>query len=366
MKICLVDYGASHYREEIFKKMEDSFNIDFYFASVKSSVKTMDVNKLRGFKGWLPVKRFLGKIYFEGMQKLLRDDYDIYILDGDLRNIGNWCFLLKSRFTKKRVLLWTHGWYGHENTIRRFLKRFFYKMTDGLVLYGDYAKKLMVDKEGFKADSIFVVHNSLSYYEQLAIRQHITNSTVYHDHFNNNNPNLIFIGRLTPIKKLDMILYAVKRLLANNVGVNVTFVGDGIERAKLESLTKELNIEYNVWFYGASYDESVNATLIYNADLCISPGNVGLTSIHVLTFGTPVITHNNFTMQMPEFEAVLKGKTGDFFVENDVDSLVKTISRWLSEHTDRDSVRKNCYDVIDHEWNPDFQIKVFHKVFNNN
>lgn len=55
-----------------------------------------------------------------------------------------------------------------------------------------------------------------------------------------------------------------------------------------------------------------NAEFIYNADLCVSPGNVGLTAMHSLVFGCPVITHNCFEWQMPEFEAIQPGITGDF------------------------------------------------------
>lgn len=71
-------------------------------------------------------------------------------------------------------------------------------------------------------------------------------------------------------------------------------------------------VDKNVWFYGSCYDEQTNAELIYNADMCVAPGNVGLTAIHAMTFGCPVITHSDFKWQMPEFEAIHPGKTGDF------------------------------------------------------
>lgn len=42
-------------------------------------------------------------------------------------------------------------------------------------------------------------------------------------------------------------------------------------------------VDKNVWFYGSCYDEQTNAELIYNADMCVAPGNVGLTAIHAMT-----------------------------------------------------------------------------------
>ena len=44
----------------------------------------------------------------------------------------------------------------------------------------------------------------------------------------------------------------------------------------------------------------------------VSPGNVGLTAIHSLSYGTPVLTHNNFNNQMPEVESIQPGFNGYF------------------------------------------------------
>ena len=53
--------------------------------------------------------------------------------------------------------------------------------------------------------------------------------------------------------------------------------------------------------------------------------NVGLTAIHSLSFGTPVLTHNNFDNQMPEVQAINEGENGGFFIENDLEDLIKKI-----------------------------------------
>lgn len=119
-----------------------------------------------------------------------------------------------------------------------------------------------------------------------------------------------------------------------------------------------------MWFYGACYDEKPNAELIYNADLCVAPGNVGLTAMHTMVFGTPVISHNDFKWQMPEFEAIHPNETGDFFEYKNTESLASTISNWFSVHkSDRAEVRRFCYHEIDTQWNPNFQIKVIRKLF---
>ena len=58
----------------------------------------------------------------------------------------------------------------------------------------------------------------------------------------------------------------------------------------LEKLAQPLLKKGLCHFQGAVFDES-NSELIYHSDLCVSPGNVGLTAIHSLTYGVPVATH---------------------------------------------------------------------------
>ena len=104
--------------------------------------------------------------------------------------------------------------------------------------------------------------------------------------------------------------------------------------------------------------------LIYNADLCVAPGNIGLTAMHVLMFGCPAISHNNFKRQMPEFESIIPGQTGDFFEYDNVDDLARSISRWFALKSGcREEVRRTCYKEIDDYWNPHYQLNLIKKVF---
>ncbi|MDD2525552.1 MAG: glycosyltransferase family 1 protein, partial [Bacteroidales bacterium] len=115
----------------------------------------------------------------------------------------------------------------------------------------------------------------------------------------------------------------------------------------------------------AIYDEEIIACYLKNATLCVSPGNVGLTAIHALSYGLPVVTNDNFVTQMPEYEAIEQGLSGDFFHENDTDSLVAIIEKWLYENRwSREEIRTNCYRRIDEHYNCEEQIRVFKKVLN--
>ncbi len=235
----------------------------------------------------------------------------------------------------------------------------------GCFLYGNHARELMI-KEGFNPNKLYVIHNSLDYDAQLTIRRLLQAKPIYQEHFGNNNKNIVFIGRLTKVKRFDLLIDAVALLKKKGELVNVTFIGDGVERQNMEALVEEKGIKEQVWFYGACYDERINAELIYNADLCVSPGNIGLTAMHVLMFGCPAITNDDFNHQMPEFEAIQDGKTGTFFRADDSSSLAETISEWFAKHgSDRDMVRQACYQEIDTGWNPHNQVALIKTVLDN-
>jgi glycosyltransferase involved in cell wall biosynthesis len=81
-----------------------------------------------------------------------------------------------------------------------------------------------------------------------------------------------------------------------------------------------------------------------------------------MVFGTPVLTHDDFPHQMPEFEAIKEGETGTFFKYGDVNSLAETINHWFEEKAnERNAVRKACMEEIDHNWTPKFQMEVLKK-----
>jgi len=365
-KLCLIFNTPSLYRQLIYKEIDRVFDCDWYFGDWDANVKSFDTKSLSHPVRFLHVRR-PGKswFYFSGINPLLRKtEYDKYLMIGDVHDLATWRMLISKKIfhRKKKIYFWTHGWYGKETNIERMIKKMFYKMADGVFLYGNHAKKLMIE-EGFKESKLFVIHNSLEYNTQLSLRQSLKPSDLYSAHFNNNNKNIIFIGRLTEVKHLDLLIKSVAKLKGRGEYYNITFVGDGTQRKQLENLTSQLGLSETIWFYGASYDEKINAEFIFNADLCVSPGNVGLTGIHTMMFGTPVITHDNFPLQMPEFEAVIPNKTGAFFKQNSADSLSDTIQEWFNVKGKlREVVRRDCYNEIDSQWNPDFQMKIFKSV----
>lgn len=360
MKLCCIFNTPSIYRESIYKLINKTYECHWYFEDTDNRLKTFDT-KLLSRVSILHSKK-LGAFYWvKGTIKLLyNNEYNHYLMMGHSRCLSTLCFLLikKFFFPHKKTYLWTHGFYGKESRIDFFWKKLFFNLANELFIYGNYACELMVSI-GFKPEKLHAIHNSLNYDIQLYLRNKIRHTDIYQSHFGNTNYTIVFIGRLTIIKNLGLLLKAIANLKQKDLFYNLVLIGDGTEKEYLLSLSKELNIVSQIWFYGACYDERTNAELIYNADLCVSPGNVGLTAMHSMMFGCPVITHNDFAHQMPEFEVIKPNITGNFFEKDNIESLADAISKWFKTNGNcREHIRKECYKIIDSEWNPIYQINI--------
>src|SRR5262249_17855490 len=98
---------------------------------------------------------------------------------------------------------------------------------------------------------------------------------------------LMFVGRLIPLKACDIALRGAAQLLRTG-GAHFTIVGDGPEREGLQNLTKSLGIEDAVSFTGwLPHPETLRQ--LQNADVLVFPSLReigGGVVFEALSFGT--------------------------------------------------------------------------------
>lgn len=357
--ICCIFNVAPHYNATIYSLMDEELKCDFYLGDQLSyPIKLMNYKKLAGYTKTLKNIQLLGNFYWQkGAVSLVFKPYKCYVITGEPYVVSTWIVLLLNKFAGKKSYLWTHGWYGNESKAKKWLKKIFFGLSEKVLLYGEYAKNLMIN-EGFKEENLITIFNSLDYEKQVKVRKELSRTSIYQEHFQNTFPVLLYIGRIQIRKKIELLIDAVKLLHENQNFCNLILIGEQVDDTTISEMVLHYGLEKSVWFYGPSYDENKIGELIYNANVCVSPGNVGLTAMHSLVYGTPVITQNNFARQMPEFEAIMPGLTGDFFVEDVVEDLCSKINDWISiDEEKRESVRQECYKVIHEKYNPNVQIK---------
>jgi glycosyltransferase involved in cell wall biosynthesis len=375
-KRCLIVYHFfAHYRLHLLRELMSDEDWDFEMISDRDTVegiKGIDPELAKvpieeGGLRWNFVKNcsILGKrlpfLWQRGLLKRLnQDDYDAVIFLGGIYFISTWVGMFKARRMGKQVLFWTHGFLGKDGYLLNRIRHAFYRRADCNLLYGERARKIMEQSGYYRPEQLRVIYNSLDYEPMKRCREAMTpeerkslRSSLFEDEA---TPIVVAVGRVNKVKRLDLLLRAVAILHERNVEVNCLIVGDGVELEALQSLAEELGLLKTIRFYGAAYGNDADRLLVAS-DLCVIPGDVGLSAMHSMSAGVPVISHNNFNRQMPEFEAIVEGETGAFYEYESDDSLVETIEDWLANSSRLSQSRLRCLGKVEAQFNSRYQVQ---------
>ena len=360
-KVLIVYPFFMHYRQPVIEELiANGKHLYFFAGDLKAKNNAIEACQISDASRYIRVKSYyLGSMLLQPglLMLLLKKKFDCVILLGNATWPFTWLAACLSRLMGKRTLFWTHGWLKKEQGLVALIRNTLYGLSHGLLLYGHTAKRIGVSS-GFPPDSLYVVYNALDYDRQNQILSEITTKQI--DQVKSlfdrpDQPIVVCCSRLTPQRRLDLLLEAIVQLRKDGYAVNVLLIGDGPERERLEANAKENHLP--VHFFGACYDESRLAAMTKAAAVTVAPGKVGLTAIQSLTFETPVITHGNPDTQMPEFESVIPGVNGDYFEENNVSDLARVIKKWTSNVEKRNG--KQISKIVEERYTPTIQRVLF-------
>ena len=358
--IAVVYHMFPHYRMPIMRELSNSQKYRFLFYGdqrIFYGIKPAD-NSMPNL-AHMPFFKIY-RIYFQPsvLRIATARKYDAIIFLSNPNFLTTWIAAALARVVGTKVLFWGHGWLRPEGWLRRTLRSAFYRLSHMQLVYSQRGRSLGI-KQGFPSERIHVVYNSLdlavqnSVFSSLEIGEELFTENPRKYFTNPELPLIICTARLTSACRFDLLLEAASYLALDGQPINILLVGEGPELSRLKQLATKLDTE--VIFWGACYDEHALGPLIYHADITVSPGKVGLTAIHSMAYGTPVISHDDLNAQMPEVETIVPGKTGLLFRRGDAKALSQSISTWFSIAADRATVRQDCRSTILGTWSPENQ-----------
>jgi glycosyltransferase involved in cell wall biosynthesis len=161
---------------------------------------------------------------------------------------------------------------------------------------------------------------------------------------------ILFVGRLTGEKKVDVVLHALAKL-DPALDVHFDIAGGGDQRKALESLTHHLGLEDRVTFHGRVTDEQLRE-LYSRASLFVIASIAELQSIvtmEAMASALPIVGAN--AVALPHL--VHDGENGYLFEPGDVDDLAEKLTRVLTaEPADYERMQKASLDgVVVHDIN---------------
>lgn len=246
-------------------------------------------------------------------------DHNAYVLEGRVYTVSAWVAGAVGKLRGRRVLLWGHGWKRPEDGLKRKLRLGFYRLVDGLMVYGDQARELGISY-GVPQEKIRVVYNSLYSGKQLP-------ETSVRGSKPGERPVLIYSSRLTSRHRLDLLAEALRDWPEAQKPL-VVVVGEGSERPRLEGVFDQAGVDAE--FLGAVYDFDRLKELYSGADLALSIGGAGLNVIQALGFGVPVLAEAGHRDSSPEIEAVVESETGRYYEAGSATSLREVLLELLA------------------------------------
>lgn len=163
--------------------------------------------------------------------------------------------------------------------------------------------------------------------------------------------DIVSFGRLKDHKNLDHIIKALASLKRDSIKLRLSIIGDGPERQRLEEMTKALNIESQVKFYGRIESDSALYGKLKSHKIFVHPstkeGGGSITLIEANACGLPVVAYEHEGGIDPSL--IVSGRTGVLVSPPSPESLsagmMQILSSWNLEVTKNACIAKSAaYD----------------------
>ncbi len=135
---------------------------------------------------------------------------------------------------------------------------------------------------------------------------------------------ILFFGNILPLKRLDLLIRAIK--LLNDTNIVLLVVGGGYDLHRCQQLAKDLKVANQVIFIGPCHDQR-KLVEYYNIATCVAvPSDYesfSLVAVEALACGVPVVASD-----LPVFKHKLSQAV--FFTPGSVEDLVEALQKILS------------------------------------
>ena len=157
----------------------------------------------------------------------------------------------------------------------------------------------------------------------------------------NDIPVILFLGRLKKYKRIELLLRSFK-IVSKKVEAELWIAGRGDMKGELENLTKELEIQDRVKFFGF-VSEKDKIELLKKAWVFVTTSEKegwGITVIEANACGTPAIAFNVSGLR----DSIKHGYSGLLVEDGNIEKLAEAIIDILSDSDLREELSRNAIE----------------------
>jgi glycosyltransferase involved in cell wall biosynthesis len=280
---------------------------------------------------------------------------DLVVFSSNPRILSNLLLIWDAKRRGCQLVSWSHYMSATSGRLSSWIRKKFTSMVANSYIVYTVAEAERMIKDGYSASTVWPVNNTID------TQKVVSACSKYFEGAKSKNPlddivspfrfartqskqllefkkqhelassTLLFCGRLIAKSKAHLLLEAIASITRSRDDITLVVIGDGPEREKLQDLATELNVERNVRWVGAVYEESELAPWFLSSKLFVFPGSIGLSLNHAMAYGLPVVAHQNQKNHGPEFSYLEESVNGFTFKEGSSKSLASTISNALND-----------------------------------
>jgi glycosyltransferase involved in cell wall biosynthesis len=317
-----------------------------------------------------PLYEVSGAQIVPARNRQLGDTHSSYFLcwqSGILRWLDNWgpeALIVEANpryLGTRQALRWMHsrgrpviGWglgapplSGPLASLRRYERRSFLNQLDAIIAYSRRGAE-QYRQLGIPEDKVFVATNAVSPAPSWPPPPRPEDFS--------GRPVVLFVGRLQPRKRLDLLLQACSSI-PENKQPELAIVGDGPARDELKKLAALLYTRAE--FAGARQGAELEA-YFRRADLFVLPGTGGLAVQQAMGYGLPVIVAEGDGTQ----DDLVRAENGWHVTPGSLPELVSVLNDALSDASRLRRMGAASYRIVAEEINVEAMVAMFVRVVN--
>lgn len=227
--------------------------------------------------------------------------------------------------------------------LRRIKHKLVFGYFDSYATYGEKSKDVLIAC-GVRERDIFVAYNSLDTTSLEAVRQDLLASErAWKDDLRQNlgiyenDKIILFLSRITPQKRLDLMIKAFPLIVRAEPAARLLIVGDGDARDYCISLAEKSAAADRIVFARGVYDDMKVAKFFLLSDVVVFPGWISLSTHFAMVMGKPFVCVPNGN----EVEYALDKKNCFLFKAGDADDMAEKVITLLKDP----ALRFRCGEV---------------------
>ncbi len=285
---------------------------------------------------------------------------EVLIVEANPRVVSTWIAITWMRRRKRPVLGWGLGELPRSGPsclrrARHVLARVLVKNLDGMIAYSSKAARDYM-AAGVPEVKILVAYNAIDNQEsERYLAQHGSNIgwiTPWKEALELDPllPIILFVGRLLPQKRVDLLIQACAPLFHQ---CQLLIVGDGPARHEFETYSQPYRDR--VRFVGHQ-SGAMLAKCFIASDIFVLPGAGGLALHQAMSYGKPVIASFG---DGTEADLIREGVNGAFVRLGDATDLTQKIRAFLNSPNQLREMGRASLSIIRNEMSLDVMVAVF-------